>query len=1146
MKRLPSSKILLFPLALLPFSLAAQTVQETAQEFQAVADLDGDGREDLLVLDRGSGGFRAAYQLSQGTWTWFPARASGIGAVAGIAAGKWFSTDEDALAVTSPLANRVHIVRIPVPGGLPVLHPVFPEGTGPDQLASPDIGGPGNTVHDDLWVATVENGSPDPHKIHSVRHDGSAFNGIASTVETRRPFQARTVRLKDGGYRHVVYLGLEAGQDDLLTIVSHATGSGIITATSAVPAGSRWVSGNIAGGGLHHFLAWRRGESAFLAIPVEEDAPDTFSLGSSGSFDTGIAIGSVHVVQSENGPRLLVIGESGEAAQVFSFDGTNPPALVQEITGPGNELISGCLPLAGGGFQLLSAAPGSGYSTTAVPYSPDGGSFLPGPPAGLPSFQAASLRANTFAFAGEPFVDPQAQLLGRYNAPDWTSAPVLQGGQLTVLAEVLGSPSEGLENPQAVVIGTVPMGTTFALANQYSEVVSLHSYAAGQGPTGASVEISPVDGVKTQAFLLSFVPSPANAPVHYRLNDAAWTQWNGQSLLVREDTTVHYFARDPITQQPSAIEVAVYAFEEEPHEIDSDGDGVPDFVEEQLGLDPLGGVDSDGDGYSDLNEIIVGTDPLSQELSPTPQQRLEENIAFRLRVAPRPLDGSSGTRSTAALGARLELYQLDGSSLGGGPAEDLAQPGVTGPGLALDAVVADNRQGFVTVMTEAIYAITTDDSDKDRGRELAGLFEIPEGELPTVEYVPGNGSQAEEAQAWIDAAILARNSAVRPLAAGNFTEIDTLVALVLEKQVESILLARAVPGLESGRLTLFGGRTGDTGRFIPTASDLADLRLRPSESLPAYDIRQLHEEIRSAVADDAGFAGLRDVATAIYALSSAFANAAEPGAYFPPFDVLRAFVRGASLPEPYLSQIGINQAALDAAQGLIDPLLAGLSARPVESFTLVVEEGSFSEACHGLTLLGTNQTVNLYAAPGQRWSSTDGFSLVPGTKLFVTGYTDLVEDNCDGPDMEVISVIVLSFPPPEATDADQDLLPDGWEETFLLGDGDPYADNDNDGINNLQELLDGTDPLDPLSKALEAADLGPPDITVSIDLNGTTLSWNFPTEYAGQIDWLVEVSDDFINWVPVPQVVVESPAGVFSLDIPASLGGFYRVQMQLK
>jgi hypothetical protein len=148
--------------------------------------------------------------------------------------------------------------------------------------------------------------------------------------------------------------------------------------------------------------------------------------------------------------------------------------------------------------------------------------------------------------------------------------------------------------------------------------------------------------------------------------------------------------------------------------------------------------------------------------------------------------------------------------------------------------------------------------------------------------------------------------------------------------------------------------------------------------------------------------------------------------------------------------------------------------------------------------------------------------------------------------MEVISVVVVSFPPAETTDANQNLLNDAWEDAFLMGEGDPYGDNDNDGINNLQEMLDGTDPLDPQSMAMNALNLDPPEITVAIDPQGITLTWQFPVEYADSFDWIVSTSLDFLNWSAVANPVVESPAGTFKVEIPASDAGIFHVQMVLK
>ena len=64
---------------------------------------------------------------------------------------------------------------------------------------------------------------------------------------------------------------------------------------------------------------------------------------------------------------------------------------------------------------------------------------------------------------------------------------------------------------------------------------------------------------------------------------------------------------------------------------DSDGDGIQDLEEVELGTDPAN-EDTDGDGFSDQEEIDVGTDPL---VPPSPDELAIKTVAGGLEIAGR-------------------------------------------------------------------------------------------------------------------------------------------------------------------------------------------------------------------------------------------------------------------------------------------------------------------------------------------------------------------------------------------------------------------------------------------------------------------------------------------------------------------------------
>ena len=104
-------------------------------------------------------------------------------------------------------------------------------------------------------------------------------------------------------------------------------------------------------------------------------------------------------------------------------------------------------------------------------------------------------------------------------------------------------------------------------------------------------------------------PAPQIVEDGVRYNDRApWPPLadGGGASLQRK--FAHHYADDPINWIAAAPTPG--------RELDTDGDGIPDFWESENGLDPLaanGSGDSDGDGFSNLQEFFAGTNPLSAQ-----------------------------------------------------------------------------------------------------------------------------------------------------------------------------------------------------------------------------------------------------------------------------------------------------------------------------------------------------------------------------------------------------------------------------------------------------------------------------------------------------------------------------------------------------
>src|SRR5258706_16058708 len=75
----------------------ASFVYETPQEFFASGDFDGDGRTDVVIVDKASGKYRLGYQLTAGVFFLGDCPPSGIKDVDGFIVGKFLVAKRDGL-----------------------------------------------------------------------------------------------------------------------------------------------------------------------------------------------------------------------------------------------------------------------------------------------------------------------------------------------------------------------------------------------------------------------------------------------------------------------------------------------------------------------------------------------------------------------------------------------------------------------------------------------------------------------------------------------------------------------------------------------------------------------------------------------------------------------------------------------------------------------------------------------------------------------------------------------------------------------------------------------------------------------------------------------------------------------------------------
>lgn len=1109
-------------------------VYETATEFQADGDFDGDGRTDVVIVDKVTGGYRIGYQLALGTYTWAATRAGGVQNVSGATVGKLTATTRDALAFTAPAANRINVLDAANPNAAGTPIPVYIPSVGPNLVVALDIGGAGNNALHDLFVGSIYNNGVNPARHSTMRNtNGVNFGPLTDAGVASRMDRGNRVSLKTSTPDRVGVI--YRGALDTFRAYDFTSGTAAQSLSQTLPAGSEYVVDRFSSTNpLSQFLFYRPGTTPLVDQQVLEPSAGTFGLAAGVTFSLGQAIQRVYVLAGTT-PRLLVLYGAGETAEVFNFDGVNLPVSVQTFTAEAGEQFTGAGILGSSHFTLYSGEAGSGISSRFQTWNFNGANFTAGAAGTLPFQGGLSAAGNVLLFRYEPFVSSSPNLIRILNAGDWTSAFRYTGAPpvVTATAERYAGPTQGLRNPGVATLGTNPPPAAFGLVNQYTNVISVFSFQPPVGDEVSEVKIAPNPGHYNTAVQIILTPTDPAHQAYYRFASGAWQLYSGPVTLF-SNVTVQYYAKPPAGNAKSIIRDALYTFDAPPSTLDSDNDGVPDFVELGKGLDPNGGSDSDGDGYSDLEELLKGTDPLLDSSAPTNSPRLEFKAVFDRAVTPRPLDGPANLITYAATSTALRVYAMQGSLLSAATVSNLVITGVTNPAGRLTNIVVEPEDRLLVESTELHYDILTGNADKRLGRELVGLLPAPRFTPVQVPYTFGGGALATEANAWIQAASNAWAGSTREISKGDLTIRDTLTAALAERKIGEILTARGMAW--GSNITLFPFRPSDAGRSNASRALLLSLEKETTNGLPAYRLQTLYGAISNQVANSSAgsIVNLRAVAQEIYDTCSTYNNT-NPARFVPPLDELRYFLSHCTYDSNYLAysaSAGIFGSACIGANSI----LAAVPPRPVTNIVVVATASVPGQPADGFQLNGSATKVLLFKNDGSRYDLPDSFGVVPGSLLQVRGYSDLTNPPASL-SLEVITVSLTSIPVASDSDLDGNLLIDTWETLFFGAGENPFGDWDGDDYQNLQEQWEGSDPRDPLGMpAVPRVELGPPYVELIPDGAQLRLRFNWPAVYLSKIVFGVRSSPDlgtpFTDLPATGPSPVAGQADTFDLVVP--------------
>jgi hypothetical protein len=1125
---------LLFLAAILP--LAATPTTKLAAEWYVPFDSSA---KQFALVDEATGVTRIAFMSSDGSLDWIHNIPTGLPLVSDTACALYGPKGE-VLALTSATTNRVVLLDCQTDAPYPRLTPAM-TGTGPSGVAA--IGTAGAR---ELTIAFAENGS-NPGSLETRSNPGTTLALVAQSGHPTNRFRRLQPIAAPGSTSAIALYSESSGANTRCGLISRS-GPSHTASLKATFTGNVEFAPSVRS--LHfptrpYVIGYR--SNATTAQLIHFSTPLTTASTLTNSLVTfPFAIATIMPILGAEGnltEGFIAIAQSGTAARTYRINaaGTGIEETGQNFTPEPGTFLSGIAVLDGIGMVKLSSSTASGTTSTFHAYQWDGGQWTLRSNGNLPGIsRALSAPASLLFYNQDPAQNNSAKLLGVQSLPDWTRLPGYPNPLPTnVIREEFSSTTSGLTSSGTAPVSP-PTGTSYIIANQAEPALSIAAIGGVEAAFSPQLLLTPPSGHYLQPFQVVANYDTERYQLRYRRDGGDWTAYSPTAAIaVAWDTTLQFTLASLHDGRQGPLHTRSYTLPlSEILNVDSDNDGVPDFVEWEKGLNPFAGADSDGDGSSDLDEILQ--DKLPNDPASVPASSLGIPTGGGIALAVLATDGD--LRSIAN-NEEMTARAIDGTLIARAKVADLAPalPGGATRAALLRAVVSPPTIEIISIHSPTYFNNHT--NGQRSGREIIG--HLPADPAPTIApsftYTPGM-TLSQAATEWRNSAVSA--AAARPAAAGLSTmqPADTAVSVLLENLMHQAIATLRPPSDPAPALTTFTAfpsREADVARSAPTTADRAALlRAGYSHRLALT----LALQARSSMAP------LSNNYYAIHHISSA----TNPGMMLP-LDALRLVLRGEAPPTGYIGSASTSQ--INAARTAYNAALAQAATIYRPHATWLVEISATPSPTGVYLRVNDSTQVALLHPSGDRFQLQQGLGLAPGTRFSVSGFIDTAPST--GLATMEVTAALITFQP-ASTDQDQDgnLLDDEWEKFFFGSKGqNPFATPHGGSHSLLQYFLSGTDPRTGTFPAEAALDLRPtaPAIQSNPGPGGFVIDFHFPASYQDRFDFVLERSTTLApgSWQAVPGIPIapveddQLRATIPPAEAPPGQA-FYRITLRLK